>query len=302
MLSGGCTLTKTNNNHKKIVIIIICTFILIVAGAITVFVIVPKIHSAQDAKIEKYMNEDLEITGGITIGCHATENSKAVNTVSGIKEAVRLNADVVSVDICFNKSSEPVLCDDYDNAENSPKAEEAFKLLNKNKYKKIKLNLNIVQLSSLKALNALIAKYNLADRIIISGIDEEHYSVISGKETPAKLYFDYSPDKSMDAKTLSEDISSFCNKYSVSGIMIPLEAVNKTVIKALQYCNIPYFIKKVNSKSDMCRVMSFGASYIETDSPEELSDLYNTWVRKTAERYESSVVKSLADLSTTKKQ
>ena len=125
------------------------------------------------------MKEDIKNVDNISLISRCSEIGGKKNSVAGVKESVRLGANAVIVDLCFRKDGTPVITDNYSNADSAETVEELFKAMSEDKFRKIGIYLNIVQLSDISKLNTLAVSYNMLDRLFLIGFDSERYDIIS---------------------------------------------------------------------------------------------------------------------------
>ena len=284
-------------NKKKSLIIVSA---LIVISAVLAIAVLPKlIQSAQNRALEKYFSEDIKNVDNIELVSPSQVVDGKSDTIAGVKESIRLGADSVIVNLCFKKDFTPVICSDYTVADGAQTVEELFKVLCTDLYRNVSIYLNIVQLSDLSKLNSLCTDYNLVDRVFLIGIDKNHYSMISSDDTIIPFFFDYD--------ITSEDIKSaengefalpeFLNNYGALGIVIDADDVDKEFVEALNIYSIPFIVKNINSEDDFCKCSLNGAVRLVTNTPERSREIIDLWTASMQERFESSVNKSLEDLS-----
>lgn len=275
--------------RNKIIIAVVIVLALIAITVLSVNAI--KAKKEKDA-INDYLSQRIETYGEINIMSAAAVIDGKKNTVAGIKEAFRLGADTVTVDLCFNENDVPVICEKYDDINKETlKLEDVFKLLKDEKYSDLKLNLRLRQLSSLEKFNALLKKYDMSGRVIISGINSNRYSMISGNSTSAGVFFDYAPQK--DRKKSLNEINGLRKEYNISGVIISCDNITKELAETLNQRGITYIISGTDEELDMYSVLSSGANNIETSSPEKLLEVYSLWKEKTRENIDKEILEKL---------
>ena len=263
------------------------------AVAVAMIFIIPAVTKSQHNKlIEQYTESNLELYSELNVITDSVSVDGNAHSLAGIKEAVRLGADTVTVDLCFNPDGTPVVIDDYTNiSDTTLKVEEVFKLLNTDNYKDININFRLRQLSSLTEFNRLVNEYDVSKRVIITGIDSNRYSLISGTDTPVKVYFDFKPADTIENSV--ESVNKLMADYSLGGVVIEVKSATKELIDALSQKGVPYIISSVDKEVDMYCVMSYGAYAIETDSPHLLKEAYKSWKELTLQRLDASILDEL---------
>ncbi len=263
------------------------------AVAVALAVIIPAANSFRNSKlIEQYTQNNLELYSPLNVITDCAEIDGIAHSVAGIKEAVRLGADTVTVDLCFKADGTPVITDDYtDINESTLKAEEIFKLMCSENYEALNVNFRLRQLSSLSEFNRLIGEYGISKRVIISGIDSKRYSLISGEDTPVRVYFDFEPDGATEKSV--ETVARLMNDYMLGGVVIKARDISRELVEALSQKGIPYIVTDVEKEVEMYLTMSYGAYAIETDSPQLLRDAHDSWKDITLKRLDASLLDEL---------
>lgn len=251
------------------------------------------VHRKNEQKqIDAYLNQKIETYGKINIVSDAALIDGEKNTIAGVKEAFRLGAETITLDLCFNENDVPVICDDYDSIKKDTlKLEEVFKLLKDEKYSDLRINLRLRQLGSLNKFNDLLKKYKMSGRVIISGINKNRYSLISGSSTAAGVFFDYVPSK--NRKDALNEIIALKKEYNIAGVIISCKDITQELVETLNQRGITFIIGKTDTELDMYAVLSSGANNIETSAPEKLKDVYSLWKERTRDSVNKSVLNKL---------
>lgn len=276
--------------NKKRSILVACTVIAVLA--IMLAVLSPFVSDAFGiAAARKYIGTDLKNVDNIALIAECPEIGSKAQSVSGIKEAVRLGADAVKVDLCFRSDDTPVITDRYENNAQADTVEELFVAMNDAKYKNVSIYFNIVQLSSLTKLNSLAVKYNMIGRIHLIGIDETHYGLVTSDSTivPFLLEYDFTQEelnKIADGKFSAPECIS---KYGASGLQIDSRFATQEVISTLDNFGIPFIVSGIDSVDSYCKALSNGASSVIVDDIKKSSDILDSWIEAMRERHSSSV-------------
>lgn len=277
-------------NKKKKAAVIIAAVILIAAAVSAVLII----HNHKiKSEIEQYLQKSPDLYGELCIISDAAEVDNNKHSIAGIKEAVRLGADVVTLDICFDTDGTPVVCRDFDDiSDSSLSLEEVFKMITEDdEYSSVNLNLRLRQLTSLEALNSLLKKYEIEGRVIISGIDRDRYSLISGDDTSASLFFDYQVKGT--AEEAITEIENLQKDYNISGVIIDAKSIDAKLTDTLVQSGIPFIVSGADSDIEIYRVLSLGANLIQTNSPERLKEIYKDWEDIALSQMEKSIADGL---------
>lgn len=283
--------------NKKRRILIICSVVASIA-VLTAIAIPLILNAIENALIRKYLAQDLPNVDNVILLSHCAEVDKKTNSVAGVKEAVRLGADAVAVDLCFRKDGTPVITDNYEEAETATTLEELYAAMNAEQYKEIILYLNIVQLSEMNKLNTITIKHNMVGRTFIIGIDEAHYGMITTESTTVPFLLKYTlTDADKDAIANGNFSAPECiAKYGASGLEIDVKDATPEVIKAFNDFGIPFIVSGVDSVKTFCEPLLNGASTVYVDDIEKYSKIVKDWTVAMQERHSNAVEQSLADL------
>lgn len=277
-------------SSKKLVAIIAAA--VAVLAVVCIFTVRAVRKNAEKEKIEEYLSQLPETYGELNIFSDAAEIDGIKNTLAGVKESFRQGADVVTLDLCFSSSDVPVICDDYDSiTKDTLKLEEVLKLMNEEKYSALKINLRLRQLGSLSRFNELLRKYDMGGRVILSGIDKNRYTMISGEASAAGLFFDYVPPK--DSREALNEILSMQEEYSVTGVIIDCGDITAELAELLNQRGVVFIIGGVHDELNMYSALSSGANNIETPSPEKLKEVFTGWKEQARENINQSVLDEL---------
>lgn len=281
--------------------IIACAVIL--AVSVIAVIIFPFIRNAADnGVIRKYTAQDLKNVDNVILLSDCVEVDGNTNSIAGVKEAVRLGAKAVTVDLCFRKDGTPVITDNYENSESATTVEELYTALNGEDYKDIRIYFNIVQLSGMTKLNSLTVRYNMVGRTYIIGIDESHYGIITSDSTIIPFLLKYQLTKEDKSAVADGTFSSpaCIAQYGASGIEIDAKDATPEVIQTLNDFGIPFIVSGIDSVNSFCQTLLNGASTVYVADIKQSSDILDEWTVSMQERHSISVEQSLADLKQNK--
>ena len=271
-------------NKKRTVLTVLA---LTAALAVVLTVLSPFISDALGLIVARsYIEQDIANVDNIAlIGSCAEVDGKA-QSVAGVKEAVRLGADAVTADLCFRPDGTPVITDRYENHAEADTVEELFIAMNEEKYKNVKIYLNIVQLSELSQLNQLAVKYNMVGRAYLIGIDEEHYGLVTSDDTiiPFMLKYDFTADDLQNIADGKFAAPECIAKYGAGGLEIDRRYVTDDVVSSLNDFGIPFIVSGIDSVSDYCKVLLSGASSVIVDDIEASTQVLDDWIEAMQQR------------------
>ena len=285
-------------NKKRV---IACAVIL--AVSVIAVIIFPFIRNAADnGAIRKYTAQDLKNVDNVILLSDCIEIDGNTNSVAGVKEAVRLGAKAVTVDLCFRKDGTPVITDNYEKSESATTVEELYTAMNSEDYKDIRIYFNIVQLSAMNKLNSLTVRYNMVGRTYIIGIDEAHYGIITSDSTIIPFLLKYQLTKEDKNAVIDGTFSApgCIAQYGASGIEIDAKDATPDVVQTLNDFGIPFVVSGIDSVSSFCQTLLNGASTVYVADINQSSDILDEWTVSMQERHSMSVEQSLADLKQNK--
>lgn len=283
---------------KKTAILIVCAVMVIVAVVSALFI--PKVkYGIANILINEYIAQDLKNVDNTELIASCSDVDSNGSTTAGFKETLRLGADSVIVDLCFKKDGTPVMCSDYSEAENAPTIESLFIAMNDEKFRNATVYLRVVQLSDMATLNELSVKYNVLDRLFLIGIDEKHYGLITSDDTIVPFFLDYrfSDDEIKSTKDNSFRLPDIIEKYDAAGLVIDSSQVSEELTDYLDGYEIPFLVQNISTDREMCFSIISGGQRVIVKKPQRAREILDLWTTEMQKRYESSVEKSLRELS-----
>ncbi|MBR6531732.1 MAG: hypothetical protein IKT61_04460 [Clostridia bacterium] len=275
--------------NKRRGVVIVCA---VTAAAIILAVFSPFLADIS-GKIaaRKYMAQDIKNVDNIVLvgECPAIDGNS--QSVAGVKEAVRLGADAVKVDLCFRTDGTPVITDSYENNAQADTVEELFIGMNDEKYKDVRIYLNIVQLSGLSELNRLAVKYNMVGRVYLIGIDESHYGLVTSDDTivPFMLKYDFTAEDLQNISDGKFSAPGCISKYGARGLEIDSRYATEEIVSTLDDFGIPFIVSGTDSVRDYCNVLLNGAATVIVEDIETATQVLDNWIDAMRERSRTTV-------------
>lgn len=282
---------------------IIVLAVLIVIAALIFAICSPAVHTRLgNIGVNGLTGKDLQNVDSVVLISHCKQIEGRSNSVAGVKEAVRLGADGVCVDLCFRKDGTPVITDNYADVDSAQTVEELFKAVTEEKFNNVRIYFNIVQLSDLSELNRLAVQYDIVSRLTLLGIDPAHYGLITNDDTivPFYLNYDVTADDISAIGNGTFSIPEVLSKYGASGLVIDRSDCNEKVMNTFADYGIPVIVSGISSGSQMCQALVNNAGAVLVGNIENCAEIFDGWVVNMQKRYESSVEQSLRELSTYK--
>lgn len=279
--------------EKKGIVIISAV---IAIAVVTTIILIPLLrHNSESG----YMKEDIKNVDNISLISRCSEIGGKKNSVAGVKESVRLGANAVIVDLCFRKDGTPVITDNYSNADSAETVEELFKAMSEDKFRKIGIYLNIVQLSDISKLNTLAVSYNMLDRLFLIGIDSDRYDLISSDDTIIPILLDYTfgSDELASVKSGKFKRPDILEEKGASGLVLDNSQITPELVETLNDYGIIFLVDGVDGTAEMCKTILNGTGNIIVTDIKEARETLDKWTEKIQERYKKSVDKSIKELS-----
>ncbi len=237
-------------------------------------------------RAKSYTDSDLKNVDNIELIAECVTVDGKKNSVAGVKDAVRLGADAVKVDLCFRPDGTPVMTDRYEDNETAEQVEELFNEINNEKYKNIRIYLNIVQLSTLTQLNRLAVKYEMVGRVYLIGIDESHYGLVTSDDTIVPFLLKHKiTQEDRQAITDGKFSAPECiAKYGAGGLEIDAGDITEETVNALNDFGIPFIVSGIESVSDYCKVLLSGASAVVVEDIRTSTQVLDMWIEAMQDR------------------
>lgn len=279
---------------------IITASTIIVTAVIASFILFPVFKNGFfGLSLNRYLREDLGNVDHIALISHCAEIDGVPDSVAGFKESVRLGANAVIVDLCFRNDGTPVAAADYSDADNAEPVENLFRTMNDDRYKKIKVYLNIIQLSDMSKLNSLAVEHNVIDRVYLIGMNKDHYGLITTDDTiiPFLLNYEFSSDELSEIKDGRFTSPEIIERYGAAGLVIESTQLSPELSQALNDYGIPFIVDGIKDKKAFCEALTSGADNVVVSDTDGCKKVLDKWINDMQERYKASVEKSIKELS-----
>lgn len=214
------------------------------------------------------------IPEGFTLTAHTGCEGTKDNSLDAITLGFGCGADIVEIDLNFNKEGVAVL------SHNEPKGaeptlDEAFALVAG--YKGLRVNVDVKNTLDLKQVTELAEKHGILDRIFFTGIMAEFVDAVK-EQTPGMLYY---YNKSID-KSKNKDASYIASlieevrSAGAAGLNIHHKSCTKEMVDAFHKAGLELSIWTVNKKADMASALKLGCDNITTRKPSELKSIIDS--------------------------
>ena len=266
--------------EKKGIVIISAV---IAIAVVTTIILIPLLRHNS---VLGYMKEDIKNVDNISLISRCSEIGGKKNSVAGVKESVRLGANAVIVDLCFRKDGTPVITDNYSNSDSAETVEELFKAMSEDKFRKIGIYLNIVQLSDISKLNTLAVSYNMLDRLFLIGIDSDRYDLISSDDTIIPILLDYTfgSDELASVKSGKFKRPDILEEKGASGLVLDNSQITPELVETLNDYGIIFLVDGIDGTAEMCKTILNGTGNIIVTDIKEARETLDKWTEKIQER------------------
>lgn len=131
-----------------------------------------------------------------TITAHTGCMDTKPNTIESIITGFNSGADIVEIDVRFNKNNEPVLSHDIINDNiNYTTLSQAFDLLKK--YSNKKMNIDIKEFGNIKSIQTLAESKSVTNQIFLTGIEEDSAPLVKSNCPNIPYYLNFSKKSGM---------------------------------------------------------------------------------------------------------
>lgn len=279
---------------------IIAASAIVFTSAIALLILFPVFKNGFfSLSLNRYLREDLGNVDNISLISHCEEIDGVPDSVAGFKESVRLGANAVIVDLCFRKDGTPVAAADYSDADSAEPVENLLLTMNDDRYKKIKVYFNIIQLSDMSKLNSLVVEYGVVDRVYLIGMNKSHYGLVTTDDTiiPFLLNYEFDSDELSNIKDGCFTPPEVTERYGASGLVVKSTQLSAELAQTLNDYGIPFIVDGIKDKKAFCKALTDGAENVVISDTEGCKKVLDKWVTDMQERYKVSVEKSINELS-----
>lgn len=222
----------------------------------------------------KYKNEPLDLPSGFTYTAHAGCVNTPDNSLESIDAGVEYGAQIVEIDLNFDKNNVPVL------SHNKPKAnavtlDEAFKKVSE--YENLKVNVDVKSMANLSEVAVIAEKYGITDRIFFTGISQDRVAGVQSAcpNIPYYLGVDVVREKNQDEEYLLSLVQLVKDNNAI-GINFNKNNATKALVDIFHENGLLVSVWTVNSEKDIYKMLSFAPDNITTRRPDRMSEILRT--------------------------
>ncbi len=236
----------------------------------------PKIICAIDAVYfrlnRKKLAADYDLPEGFTVTYHAGALNTDPNTVSSVKAATEDNAQVVEFDVSFRPDGTPVIIHNSEpDSTQGVFLDDALKVVAE--HPTCKINLDIKSMKNLGAVDELVKRYGLFDRVFYTGVFEDWAETVkSTSDIPYYLNYNVSANE-LKNKAVWQEIADKVKNCGAVGINSNYRNTNKHFVEFMQKNGLFVSLWTVNKIADMPKVLTYCPDNITTKKPQFLKRL-----------------------------
>lgn len=213
--------------------------------------------------------EKIELSSNFTVTAHAGAMRTKANTISSVEKILETKADIVEFDVSFRPDGTPVtIHKDNPSQTQGELFENMLEAVAKSN--KLKINLDLKSEKNLPAIEELVKRVGLLDRVFFTGVDEKRCKTVK-ENCPNIPYF---LNASLEGKQNNEDfLRGMCDKIiSLGAVGINMHYINASAAacRIMHEKNLLVSVWTVQLASDMRRLLSYGVDNITTKKPNVL--------------------------------
>ncbi|MBQ2848643.1 MAG: glycerophosphodiester phosphodiesterase [Clostridia bacterium] len=206
---------------------------------------------------------------GFTVTYHAGAMHTKANSISSVKAAIEANAQIVEFDVSFRPDGTPVI---IHNAEPSNSQgvflEKALEVVAG--HPECKINLDIKSMKNLAAVDELVKRHGLFERVFYTGVFEDWVDMVKKhSEIPYYLNHKITPEEAFD-RDCAQAVADRAKQLGAIGINSHFEHASKLFSDVMHKNGLLVSLWTVNNPKDMPRVLAVCPDNITTKRPQLL--------------------------------
>lgn len=226
---------------------------------------------------KSYRARKLEFVDGFTITAHTGSMDTKDNSLESIRAGAESGADIIEFDVAFRPDKTPVMSHDLvvTNKQGVP-VEEAFKLISK--YPGIKVNLDIKETTNLSGLQELVLRYNLLDRVFLTGVSQRYVDEVKAQCPQLKYYLNMSPSRfKIITDKYKQALLEQLETSGAVGINCNYNYAGERLSGLMHENGYLLSVWTANNEDDMARCLAIKPDNITTRHPDVLIQLIENW-------------------------
>ena len=217
------------------------------------------------------------ITKNILITAHAGCMGTAADSIESVAKGLEEGTDVIEVDVRFTNDQVPVLSHNRfskSGISSLVKLEEVFVLIKESEHVVLNKDLKEYDAQCLSALNEIIVRTNMKDKIFFSGIQEENTEKIKRHCPECAYLLNYMPvNHQMENMHDAQTLLTFVNRSGAFGINLEKHFVTQEIVEIFHKNGKIVSVWTVDEKEFMEKMIGLGVDSITTRNVELLKSL-----------------------------
>lgn len=207
-----------------------------------------------------------------TITAHTGTMGTADNSIESISTGIKSGADIVEIDLNFNKDGVAVL------SHNEPKGgevlfEDALKFIAENS-DSVKMNIDVKNTLDLKTVEELVIKYGLIDRAFFTGISQNFVPAVKKQCSQMTYYLNYNiRPPFFGKKKFYEKVVKLIKDSGAIGLNVIFTSLSKAYVDYLHNEDLLVSAWTANNESNMKFCIKMDVDNITTEHPDVLSKI-----------------------------
>ena len=216
-------------------------------------------------RIQRYMSS-ASIPEGFTYTAHTGCCKTKANTLESIDAGVKYGADIVEFDLRFDENAEPVLSHDEPVGGEVP-LEEAFAKISG--IENLRVNVDVKVCTALENVVLLADKYNIADRIFFTGINEGDVKAVKEQAPTVEYYLNMKVKKpSAHSQAYLQSLVDKVKECGAVGINFQYRSASRKLVEFFHENGLLVSIFTVDKGMAMYKIISYGPDNITTRKPD----------------------------------
>lgn len=204
-----------------------------------------------------------------TVTAHAGAMGTRANSLSSLRKAVLVGADIVEVDVSLRPNGIPVII--HNSAPSSRQGvllEQAFIELAESS---VQINLDLKSFNTLQTVQQLVEKYRLLDRAFFTGVTEKEVCQVRAMCPLIPCYLNATTvEQHREDERYAVDFSENVASLGCIGLNCQHKQISRALVLALAERNLLTSVWTVDKAADILAMLELGVNNITTKRPNKV--------------------------------
>ena len=203
----------------------------------------------------------------MTITAHAGAYGTPDNSIENVRKVTEENCEIFEIDVTFRPGGTPVIVHDGNPSEtDGVPLDDVFAIVAK--HPSICINLDLKSVNNLPAIDALLEKYGIADRVFYTGVGESWTgTVAANSKVPYYLNVAINENE-MHNETAVNAVADKIISSGATGLNISHSSCSEEVVKVMHSRNLPVSVWTVNDRETALKFIKMGVDNITSRVPD----------------------------------